>query len=701
MFNAKSVFRMMALVTLVAISATVVATAQSKKSKTKASSKASSASSIDALVLATVGSESIVYADVDRAFRKNMNRRDTRLADVPRDTAMDFLRLYTNYRLKVHDAKDRGIDSDSAVKADILSNRRLLSETFYFDKMIADARIAQLMDRRTRELEIGVIMCSVSNPTTRDVDSAASYAKAVRLIAALRGGASFEQVARDSSDDRETAPKGGRLPNFITGGTMIKSVEDAAFALGDGQFSQQPVQSRFGSFIVKVFRSQPRTLVRARHILISAQGELDSAGVDARADSLLGVLKAANNSVELFAELAKKFSDDKASAEKGGDLGSFYSRSGGLEASNARLVAAFEDAMFSLKDGGISAKVRSPFGVHIIRRDSTRVPDAMVERESAKRVYRRLYYEEDKRNLLDSLRTAWNWGWNMPVLTRTFASIDTTKNTTDTSWTANLDATLRSETIYKMGSADGYTLGAFADSLRRRADMRALTLNRAGFDRAIVKMTDQMLLDKATANLEDRYPEFKSLIQEFSDGILLFKVEEQEVWSKLRFDTVEARVFFDTTKAPLMTPAKYAFTEIFVTNDSLAKALRRRVDAGEDIAELAAQLTERSGMRDKRGNHGLLDPAKSKLAAKVRDLAPTAGKVYGPFKDEFGYSIVRVDNIEQPRRKSFEEALPDLAPLYQDALQKRLQEAWLSKVRTKHPVTLNNDNLDKIFSAKR
>lgn len=700
MFNAKIVFRMVAIVTIATTCTTVVATAQSKKSKTKASPKATATPAIDAMVLAAVGTESIVYADVDRAFRKNMNRRDTRLADVPRDTALDFLRLYTNYRLKVHDAKDRGIDNDSAVKADILSNRRLLSETFYFDKMVADARIAQLMDRRTRELEIGVILCSVTNPTTRNVDSAASYAKAARLIAALRGGADFEQLARDSSDDRETASKGGRLP-FITGGTMIKTVEDAAYALGDGQFSSAPVDSRFGFFIVKVFRSQPRTLVRARHILISSQGELDSAGVDARADSLLRVLKAANNSVELFAELARKFSDDKASAEKGGDLGSLYSRSGGLEASNARLVPAFEDAMFALKDGAVSAKVRTLFGVHIIRRDSTRVPDAMVEREGAKRVYRRLYYEEDKRNLLDSLRTAWNWGWNLPVLTRTFASIDTTRNTTDTAWAANIDAALRSETIYRLGSADGYSVGAFTDSLRRRADMRALTLNRAGFDRAIMKMTDQTLLDKATANLEDRYPEFKSLIHEFSDGILLFKVEEQEVWSKLRFDTVEARVFFDTTKTPIMTPARYAFTEIFVTGDSLAKALRSRVDAGEDIAELAAQLTERSGMRDKRGNHGLLDPAKSKLAAKVRDLAPTVGKVYGPFKNEFGYSIVRVDNIEQPRRKTFEEALPDLAPLYQDALQKRLQEAWLSKVRTKHPVTLNNNNINKIFSSKR
>lgn len=263
MSNATSVFRTSALVLALLVSGTLAASAQSSSSKSKASkkSKPTSAASIDAQVLASVGAEQILYSDVDRAFRKNMNRRDTRLVDVPRDTALEFLRLYTNYRLKVHDARDRGIDQDDAVRNDILSNRRLLSETFFFDKKVADGRIAQLMDRRTRELEIGIILCSISDPATRNVDSAASKAKAERLIASLRKGADFEQLAKDSSDDRETSAKGGRLP-FITGGSMIKAVEDAAYGLKDGQFSAAPVESRFGFFIIKLFRSQPRSLVR-------------------------------------------------------------------------------------------------------------------------------------------------------------------------------------------------------------------------------------------------------------------------------------------------------------------------------------------------------------------------------------------------------------------------------------------------------
>lgn len=698
MSHASRVFRSSTLLAVTALCAVFTLTSQPSK-KSKPTKGAAAAPTLDAKVLATVGPEQVRYADVDRAFRKNMNRRETRLADVPRDTALEFLRLYTNYRLKVLNAKERGIDKDSAVKADIAANRKLLSETFFFDKKIADARVAELMERRTRELEIGIILAAVTNPATRQLDTVASRAKAEKIIADLRGGADFEKVAKDMSDDKETGAKGGRLP-FITGGSMIKTVEDAAYALKDGEISAAPVESRFGYFIVKVFRSQPRQLVRARHILVSTSGERDSASAERFADSLLLVLKNAGGSADVFAELARKHSDDKASAEKGGDLGSPYTRSGGLESNNTRLVPAFEDAMFGLKDGQVSGKVRTLFGIHIIRRDSTKVPDAALERDNAKRVYRRLYYEEDKRRLMDSLRKAWNWGWNESVLTRTFNAIDTTKNTTDTSWYKSLDPSLRSEVLYRM-TGTNYTVGDMADSLRRRLDMRGFTLNRAGFERAVNKMTDPLLMEKATSNLEQQYPDFASLMQEFNDGILLFKVEEQEVWSKLRFDTADARVYYDTTKTSFMTPTRYVITEIFVSKDSLAKALHARINAGENMATLAEQYTERAGLRDKRGAHGSLDPAKSKLAAKVRELGLSKGAVSGPIAFEQGYSIVRVDDIEQPRRKTFDEALPDLAPAYQDALQKRLQEAWLSGVRGRFPVTVNMKSIDEIYTKKR
>lgn len=686
------------LFSIAALTAVQPLQAQKGKKASKVAAPAVTAGNSSPVVLATVGPEQVTYAEVERAFQKNMNRRETKFSSIPRDTAMEFLRLYTNYRLKVLNARERGVDKDSAVKADIGNNRKLLAETYFFDKMIADQRTDELAKRRLKEIQLNIILCAVNNPETKALDTLLSYRKAQRLIAMLNGGADFEKLARDSSDDKETGANGGSLP-WISGGSIIKVVEDEAYRIAPGTFSPSPVKSRFGYFIVKVRREEPRALVKFRHILLQAKDERDSIATERLADSLIAVLRKAPNQDVLFGQLAEKFSDDKASGAKGGYLGSSYSRSGGLEANGSRLVPAFEDAVFGLKDGEISGKVKTLFGTHVIRRDSTKLPDVQLEKDNAKRVYRRLYFEEDKRVLIDSLKKAWNWAWNTLVYDRLMHAIDTTKNTQDTSWARAIPAELNPQTLYSSPRIT-YTVAMFTDSLRRRLDMRGYTLNRAGFERALNKMTDPLLVEEATKNLEKSYPDFAVLMQEFNDGILLFKVEEQEVWSKLRFDTADARVFYDTTKARWMSDRRYRITEIHTLNDSMARALRARIDKGEDIAKLAGEYTQREGLREKNGNMGALAPRTSKLAQKAESANALAGTVIGPFEEEKGYSIIRVDAIEPPHVRSFDEALPELAPAYQDALQKRLQEIWLSDVRKRFPVVYNQKTLDSLYSRK-
>lgn len=657
--------------------------------------------------VATVGSERILLSDVERAYQKNLTRRDQRFVSIPRDSAMEFLRLYTNYRLKVLDAKDRGIDKDSAVKVDLANNRRLLSETFFYDKAIADRRVEELSRRRMKEMKIGIILCAVQNPVTRQWDTVASKAKAERFIAALKAGADFEKLARDSSDDKETASGGGLLP-WISGGSIIKAVEDEAYNLPAGGVSATPVSSRFGYFIVKVFREEPRDLVKFRHILLQTKDGRDSMATERFADTLLTILrtKGAAQAAALrargvaptgdaFADLAMAYSDDKTSAPKGGFLGSAYSRSGGMESNNQRLVTAFEDAIFQLKDGEISQKVKTLYGTHIIVRDSTKKPDPVMERDAAKRTYRRLYFEEDKRTVLDSVKRALGFQWVDQSLLMFMNGIDTTKNTQDTTWSKSVTPFMASQVLYRTPTRT-LTVGQFTDSLRMRLDMRGFTLNRAGVERAMNKLVDPQALTMATADLEKQYPDFAALMQEFNDGILLFKVEEKEVWSKLRFDTTDARAFYDSTRTRWMTEQKYSITEVYTLSDSLAKAIEQRARKGEDLGTLASQFTMREGARDKKGANPALSAKTSKIAQRITPTTKV-GDIIGPFAIDAGWSVIRLDGVVPPQQKSFEDALGELAPAYQDALQKRLTEQWLSGVRVKHPVTFDMAAIDKIW----
>jgi len=93
--------------------------------------------------------------------------------------------------------------------------------------------------------------------------------------------------------------------------------------------------------------------VRASHILLKTEGK-DDAAVKARAEELLKQAKAGAD----FAELAKKNSEDEASAKNGGDLDYF---------GRGRMVPEFDQAVFAMEPGQISDLVKTQYGYHIIK----------------------------------------------------------------------------------------------------------------------------------------------------------------------------------------------------------------------------------------------------------------------------------------------------------------------------------------------
>jgi peptidyl-prolyl cis-trans isomerase D len=109
--------------------------------------------------------------------------------------------------------------------------------------------------------------------------------------------------------------------------------------------------------------------VRARHILIkptSTEDEAAKKDAKARAEELKSRVEAGED----FAALAKSHSDDEASAEQGGDLG--FNPKG-------RMVAAFDEAMFSLPAGALSEIVETEYGFHIIKVEEIREGDVPME----------------------------------------------------------------------------------------------------------------------------------------------------------------------------------------------------------------------------------------------------------------------------------------------------------------------------------
>jgi peptidyl-prolyl cis-trans isomerase SurA len=641
-------------------------------------------------VVAEVGQEKITFGQLQKAFRKNMNRENADLKDVSRDSVMDFLNLYINYRLKVLDAIDRGYAKDSAVAADIKANRNILAESFFYDRKLMRPSIERLLEKRKREKKFAVILIPFANVATGD--TAEAFKNLNLALAELESGTPFGEVAKEYSKDKNSAKSGGVIKTYITAGKVQRPIENAIYSLEEGEYTKEPVSTRYGYFIIKLIDDAPRKLVRARHILISEGLEDDSLATVKHADSLIALLR---NGAD-FARLAEEFSDDPSSAMKGGVMG-YYSRSTGFEGTGRHVVPEFEEALFDMEDGEISGKVYSDYGIHIIMRDTTKAIDEKAEREDLRNLYKRLYYEKDKREFIDEKKYEYGYELNEQVFDELLAALDTNSTNLDSAWSAGVGEDLRSRTLFEL-LGDETTVDEFISAMNNQGDLRGLGLNKKGLSTAIRELVTPVVFAEATKNLENEYEDFAELMDEFRDGILLFRVEAEEVWDKLKFDTVAARKYWRPKKSEYMTDRKFDISEIYFTSDSTAKYVLGQIKENGDFAEYAKEYTQRSGYREKNGKWGLVSVEDNELAKYIDNEGAEEGKVYGPFEYEKGWSVVKLNDIEQPRVKTFEEAIPDFAPEFQDMMQKKLTREWMARAREKFDVEIYEDKIEQILN---
>ena len=638
--------------------------------------------------IANVNDEIITLNELEKAFKKNMNRSDSRIYDVSKDSVLDFLDLFIKYRLKVHDAIDRGFDKDEEVIRDIEENRKVLAESFFYDNRLIKPNVEEMLERRKKELKIAIILFSF--PPVPEPDTMETYLRAKRTLELLKKGGDFAQIAKDSSDDKESAQRGGVIPTYITSGKVQRPIEDAIYSLKVGEIYPELIPTKFGYFIVKLLDKKDRVKVKASHILLSEGFEDDSAAVINKADSLLQLIKKDKAEFEILAE---EHSEDPSSAMRSGSLGAWYSRSSGFEGTGRHLVHDFEEAIYDLETGEISDLVFTDYGVHIIRKDSAKPIDIENEREEVRKIYKRLYYEKDKRALLDSIKKDYDFEINDKVMDELISHLDTNVTTLDSAWYGNVPEDLKSVALYKILDQET-TVGEFIELLEESTSFRGIALNEEGLEKAINKETDPIAFNEATKDLEEKYPKFESLMKEFRDGILLFRVERIEVWDKLKFDSTLAKQYWDTTKNRYMTETMYDISEIYVIDDSLAKDLHKQLEQGDaDFAGLAEEFTERSGYREKKGHWGVISKRNSKIYDMVDAMNLLEGEVSEPQKSGAGYSIIKMHEIQPPRVKTFEEAISDFAPEFQDLLQKKLSDEWIKRIKDKFDVKIYEDKL--------
>lgn len=264
-------------------------------------------------------------------------------------------------------------DDFAANTREQLITTRLQAQEVVNNIRVTDQEIDRFLARDSSRLiersdvKLSHILVSVPEGAPPEASKKAE-AKAKRLVAQLRKGANFAQVAVRSSDGRR-ALEGGDLGWFPM--AQVPSLaQEPAHSLAKGEISE-PLRSPSGFHIIKVTdvkgaAPEKVTQTNARHVLIRTNEVLS----DDEAKVRLGQLRLRIVGGDDFATLARSHSDDTGSALKGGDLGWL---------NPGDTVPEFEKEMGKLGPNEVSQPFKSTFGWHIVQVLERRTQDTTDE----------------------------------------------------------------------------------------------------------------------------------------------------------------------------------------------------------------------------------------------------------------------------------------------------------------------------------
>lgn len=475
--------------------------------------------------LMTIAGKNIPAGEFIRMYKKSSEPDKQPDAD-------EYLQQYINFKLKVTDAMSLGTDTTSAFLNELNGYRKQLARNYLTDTEVKETLLRKAYERSLTEINGWHILVNCPENSS-PADTLIAWQKASAIRERIIKGEQFEQVARGSSDDPSVRINGGNL-GYFTVFQMISPFEDAAYALKTGGVST-PVRTPYGYHIIKVTDKRPVSgKVLVAHIMkVSPPGanEDDIKAAEKSINDLYDRLREG----ESFSELARQYSDDKESAKAGGQLNWFGA---------GEIISDFAEAAFALKDTGTYTKpVRSPYGWHIIKLLERKPHGSYEELRSflESRINQSYLNSLSRKTFVNSLKKEYNFTINQ-------AAYNWFVRNTDTLIIQGLSAYKRSG----MPSANLYTFAdrqlstsEFASFIEKRGS-GIVTGDPVYFIReSIETLVSDQLIKYEDSMLEEKYPDFRYLMKEFHDGILLFDISERKIWKRVQEDTTGLQRYYD------------------------------------------------------------------------------------------------------------------------------------------------------------
>jgi len=629
------------------------------------------------IVLAEFGNDKISIGEFENAYAKNTGGVEAAKKDSI-SKYKNFLDLYVNFKMKLKDAISRGFDSDPALTAELNDYKDKVGVSYLIEKQIVDPGIKNLYEQRKYELRVSHIMI-------RDSVDQKAKALAYAIVDSLKNGKSWDEMAKKYSADQYSKNLGGDI-YWITGGTIIPEFEDACYQTEVGKFNPIPVKTAYGWHIVKVTDKRERIpQIRASHIL--KDFKVDSVKTDSVAarKQIEDIQQQLKNGAD-FAELARKYSDDEGTKANNGDLGFFERR---------MMIKEFDEAAFNLKKGEVSNIIKTKFGYHLIKlTDIKPLPTFEEDKENLKKIFKRARYDKTYAAYISNLQEKYHLKINDNLVSFIIKNNDSTKIGSNY-WTKSWRVPVKDSVIYSYSNKK-VTVDSLFSRIEKLPEFANNLLTEKLMKNAVKKETENSLLTEEAGNLEKTDEQFASLMDDYKNGIYIFKLQDDEIWSKIVIDSTGLEKFYDQNKDKYNWGNRVKFQEIFSRKDSLINAYYSRLEKGESFDSLASKYTERNGFKEKAGIYDLTEPT-NPLAKAAANLE--VGKYSEPFKNGNGWSIVKLLVNDPVHPKNFEEAKPEVSGQFQESESKRLDAEYLNKLKSLYKPQINYDKLEEVFKS--
>ena len=626
----------------------------------------------------TVGEESVSLADFEHIFLKN--NRDSVITEAALD---EYMELFINFKLKVQAAEALGMDTVETFQKELAGYRTQLARPYLTNNELLDELVRQAWERKQEEVRARHILVSCS-AQANPADTLKAWKRANAMRTRILNGEDFEAVAlsKAGSDDPSVRDNGGDL-GWFSAFQMVYPFEEAAYTTAVGDLSPI-VRTRYGYHFLEVTgRRDARGEIRAAHIMIRTKEGADDATLKAAEERINSIHDLLSKGIP-WEELALKMSEDASTASKAGELPWF---------GTGKMVEEFENAAFGLtEDGQISAPFKTSYGWHIVKRLEYRAPATFEasKRELQKKVSRDSRSELTRASFLENLKAEYNYTSNATAiksLKRIAAKQDSVFFPGHP--LANVPSKTAAATLLTIGD-ESATVADFVDYLNivkiRNADAGANTV----IDEQLTSWSDKLLLDYEDARLEAKHDDFRLLMEEYHDGILLFELTDEKVWSKAVKDTAGLEAYHAAHVGDFMWDTR-AEVDIFTCADEKAvKAARKAVKKGNDLvafqrdynAENGNSITLTSG-RFSEGDNTWGDRVLADAAAGTLSEKAPAFATYEGGGDET--VLVHVGAVRSPEPKTLAEARGQVIAAYQD----HLEAEWIEALRAGTTVEVN------------